>query len=69
MKFSLAIKFAAFAFLVAGISILFTSVLTYNDAASLMKEHSLQRLAKDLDRQISSFDQKIIQMKNDVATT
>ncbi|WP_232771025.1 cache domain-containing protein [Colwellia sp. 75C3] len=68
MKFSLAIKFAAFAFLVAGVSILFTSVLTYNDAASLMKDHSLQRLAKDLDRQISSFDQKITQMKNDVAT-
>lgn len=68
MKFSIAIKFASFAFLVAGVSILFTSVLTYNDASSLMKAHSLQQLAKDLDRQIISFDQKITQMKNDVAT-
>jgi signal transduction histidine kinase/DNA-binding response OmpR family regulator len=68
MKFSLAIKFAAFAFLVAGISIFITSLLSYNDAASLMKEHSLHRLAKDLDRQIISFDQKLTQMKNDVAT-
>jgi signal transduction histidine kinase/DNA-binding response OmpR family regulator len=33
-----------------------------------MKEHSLQQLAKDLDRQIISFDQKLTQMKNDVAT-
>jgi signal transduction histidine kinase/DNA-binding response OmpR family regulator len=68
MKYSLAMKFAVYAFLVAGTSILFTSVLTYNDASSLMKEHSLQQLAKDLDRQIISFDQKLTLMKNDVAT-
>jgi signal transduction histidine kinase/CheY-like chemotaxis protein len=68
MKFSLAIKFALFAFLVAGISILFTSMLSYNDASSLMKNHSLQQLAKDLDRQIISFNQKLTLMKNDVAT-
>jgi len=67
MKFSLAIKFAVFAFLVAGVSILFTSILTYNDASSLMKAHSSQRLAEDLERQITSFSQKLTQMKNDVA--
>ena len=33
-----------------------------------MKTHSLQQLAKDLERQIISFDQKLNQMKEDVRT-
>jgi len=66
MNFSLAIKFSAYAFLVAGLSILFTSILTYNDADSLMKQHSFEQLEVDLRRQITSFDQEITQMKDDV---
>ena len=67
MKLSLAIKFALFAFLIAGVSILSTSVFTYNDASLLMKTHSTQRFAEDLSRQISTFEQKLTQMKNDAA--
>lgn len=54
------------AFLVAGSGILLTSFVAYHDAAQLLRQQSLQRLAEDLQRQALRFNQRIERMQNDV---
>jgi len=66
MKFSISIKFALLAFLLAGTGILATSIYSYKDASNLLQQQSLQRLAEDLERQTIRFGRNIDRIRNDV---
>ncbi len=66
MKLSLSIKFALFAFLVAGFGILVTSIFSYQDASELLQKQSLNRLAEDIERQTIRFGQNIERIRSDV---
>ncbi len=52
--------------MVAGFGILVTSIFSYRDAANLLKQQSIERLAEDLERQTIRFGQNIDRIRNDV---
>jgi len=66
MKLSLPAKFALLAFVVAGLGILGIAVYSYQDAGSLLRKQSVERMADELVRLTTSFQRNISRMRMDV---
>ncbi|WP_457573869.1 ATP-binding protein [Desulfolithobacter sp.] len=66
MKTSLPVKFALLAFVVAGIGVFGISLYSYQDAASLLRRQSIQRLSEDMNRDAMLFQENIERMRSDL---
>ncbi len=66
MKSSLPVKFAALALIIAGIGVFGISFYSYQDAAGLLRNQSIQRLAEGMNRTTQLFLDNIQQVKTDL---
>ena len=66
MRGSLPARFALLAFVIAGIGILGISVYSYQDASSLLRKQSVERMADELLRLSNRFQENIDRMRLDV---
>ena len=66
MKLSLPARFALLAFVVAGIGIVGIAAYSYQDAGSLLRKQSLERMAGEMLRLTNNFQKNIDRMRLDV---
>ncbi len=65
-KWSLPVKFALMAFIIAGVGILGIAIFSYQDAATLLRKQSVERLSGELERLTLSLQENIDRMRFDV---
>ncbi len=66
MKISLPARFALLAFIIAGIGVLTISTYSYQDAGSLLRQQSIERMQGELLRVTSRFQENIDRIRLDV---
>ncbi|MCG8426579.1 MAG: hypothetical protein MI754_04385, partial [Chromatiales bacterium] len=66
MRFSLPVRFALLAFVIAGIGVLGISAYSYHDADALLRKQSIERISGELLRLTNSFQENIDRMRLDV---
>ena len=65
MRLALPTRFALLAFVVAGLGIISISVFSYQDAAALLRQLSVERMAGELSRLTSQFQENIDRIRED----
>ncbi len=66
MKIALPTRFALLAFVIAGLGIIGISVFSYQDAAALLRQQSVERMADELSRLTGQFQENIDRIREDV---
>ncbi len=66
MRVSLPTRFALLAFVIAGLGIIGIAVYSYQDAAALLRQQSVERMSGELQRLANSFQENIDRMRLDV---
>lgn len=66
MKLSLPVKFAALALVIAGFGVIGIALYSFQDAASLLREQSIQRLAREMNLVTLLFNEKTEKVRADL---